>query len=87
MVDSTWVEEHVFCTAQTNTLSPIRAEIKRIEEFLSKANRRIADIENLFTDQLLPAQMVDLQKELAELNKQVEQNENRWLELSEKLEE
>ncbi len=80
-------EKRQMQAAKHAALRPIRDEIKRIEEFLSKANRRIADIENLFTGQLLPAQMVDLQKELAELNKQVEQNENRWLELSEKLEE
>ena len=66
-------------------LKPVKDEIKKLEEKMELENKRIAEIENLFTKPMSAAQMVDLQKELTILNKSVEMAENRWLELSEQL--
>ena len=67
-------------------LKPIKDEIKKIEQKMEQENKRISEIENLFTKPMSAAQMVELQKELTVLNKSVETSENRWLELSEQLE-
>ncbi len=67
-------------------LKPIKEEIKRLEFLIATQNKRISEIENLFATSLTPAQMVDLQKELASLNKSIENAENQWLELNTQLE-
>ena len=67
-------------------LKPIKDEIKKLEQLIEQKNKRISEIENMFTQPLTAQQMIELQKELADLNKSVELSESRWLELSEKLE-
>ena len=53
---------------------------------MQKTNERVATIEQMFMQNLNPQQMVDLQKELSLLNKELQNDENLWLELNEKLE-
>ena len=53
---------------------------------MQKANERIIAIEQMFMQTLTPGQMVDLQKELAAITKELQNDENLWLELNEKLE-
>ena len=67
-------------------LKPLKDEIKKLEQLIEQQNKRINEIENMFTQSLASTQMVELQKELADLNKSVELSETRWFELSEKLE-
>ena len=68
-------------------LKPIKDEIKKLEMQMETAHKRIAEIENLFTQAMTPTKMIELQKELNELTKSIQTSENKWLELSEKLEE
>lgn len=72
--------------AKLQALQPIKKQIKALEDKMQSANERITAIEQMFMQTLTPQQMVDLQKELGTLNKQLETDESQWLELNEKLE-
>lgn len=67
-------------------LKPLKDEIKKLEQKIQTAHKRIGEIENLFTQTMPATQMVELQKELKSLQNAITQDETRWLELSEKLE-
>lgn len=67
-------------------MQPIKKQIKSIDDKMQQINNRIAQIEQMFIQTLTPAQMIDLQKELGTLNKDLENFENQWLELNEELE-
>ncbi|MBP5534639.1 MAG: ABC-F family ATP-binding cassette domain-containing protein [Alphaproteobacteria bacterium] len=68
------------------SMQPIKKQIKSLEDKMQKTNERISSIEQMFMQNLNPGQMVDLQKELGLLNKELQNDENLWLELNEKLE-
>ena len=72
--------------AKLQALQPIKKQIKLLEGKMQKTNERVATIEQMFMQNLNPQQMVDLQKELSLLNKELQNDENLWLELNEKLE-
>ena len=72
--------------AKLQAQQPIKNQIKALEGKMQKTNERIATIEQMFMQTLTPAQMVDLQKELSTLTKDLQNDENLWLELNEKLE-
>ncbi len=72
--------------AKLQAIQPLKKQIKALEDKMQKTNERINAIEQMFTQNLTPTQMVDLQKELGALNKQLETDENSWLELNEQLE-
>ena len=72
--------------AKLQAMQPIKNQIKSLENKMQSANERIATIEQMFMQTLTPQQMVDLQKELSTLNKELQNDESLWLELNEKLE-
>ena len=72
--------------AKLQAQQPIKNQIKALEGKMQKTNERIATIEQMFMQILTPTQMVDLQKELSTLTKDLQNDENLWLELNEKLE-
>ena len=67
-------------------LQPIKNKIKLLEDKMQKTNNRIAAIEQMFVGNLSPSQMIDLQKELGTLNKDLEVFEDEWFRLNDELE-
>lgn len=59
---------------------------RRLEKSLDELNRRKADLEARFLTPLSPAEMVEIQKELAWLSGDLQKAEDEWLEVSGRLE-
>lgn len=59
---------------------------RRLEKSLDELNRRKADLEARFLTPLSPAEMVEIQKELAWLSEDLQKAEDEWLEVSGRLE-
>lgn len=80
-------EKRQLQASKLQAMQPIKKQINALEEKMQTINRRVAVIEKMFTQSLPAPQMVELQKELGALTKELENSENQWLELNEKLEE
>ena len=57
-----------------------------MEKKIDSINERIQAIENEFTENLSTSHLIDLQKELSNLNKELTEKENLWFDLNEELE-
>ncbi len=73
-----------------NRLSPLRAELRRIDAELPKLTARRGELERQLADPALyqnmsVQQQLSLSREHAELERQIDAQETRWLELSEQL--
>jgi len=61
-----------------------KKEIENIENDIEKMQKRKKEIESLFLDSSLSGEKIsELSKELGDIDKSVDEKENRWLELSE----
>lgn len=67
-------------------LQPIKKQIKSLEQKIDTINERIQTIENKFTENLSTSQLIEFQKELSDLNKELTEKENQWFNLNEELE-
>lgn len=80
-------EKRQLQASKLQAMQPVKKQIKTLEDKMQTISRRVAVIEKMFTQSLPAPQMVELQKELGALTKELENSENQWLELNEKLEE
>ena len=79
-------EKRQLQASKLQAMQPIKKQINALEDKMQTISHRVAVIEKMFTQSLPAPQMVELQKELGALTKELENCENQWLELNEKLE-
>ncbi len=67
-------------------IKQLNSEAKRLEKLLQKLNEEKTAAENKFMCDLTAEEMIVLQKEYGNLQKKIEETEEQWLDVSEKLE-
>lgn len=67
-------------------LAPLKKEMQRLEQTMEALNQQKEQIENRFMEPLTPGEITNLQKELAQLDKQIASLEEKWLKLGDELE-
>ena len=72
--------------SKLQSLQPIKKQINTLESKIDTINARILVIENKFTENLSTSQLIEFQKELSDLNKELIEKENLWFNLNEELE-
>ena len=71
---------------KTKNLSPLKKELQQIDDQLAALNHEGKDLENRLTKPLQPADLAQAGKRLKTVQQEIEDLEQRWLELSQEIE-
>ena len=72
--------------SRRSEINRLNGAVRRFEAELERLRERKTELENRFQEQLTPEEIVSLQKNLKELERQTAKTEEDWLTASERLE-
>ena len=78
-------EERKLALAKRTEKNMMKTQISKLEQSIEGLNRQIETMNLRFNENLSAPNIVNLQKELSDLEKQVQESETKWLELTEKV--